>query len=549
MSEGKRDEIFLANIVANRCETDPDFVVATFVEVGLGGELIEEARTYAELWAGGQRIAQLLQARGIGAGDAFGLMMQNHPVFIEAMIASSLTGAIYVPIDPRIRHDKLRYMLEFTRCRGVLCADYCAQAVGEVRCSLPAGFWTIALETGATHIPSELSLQQAIERETRSGERVPMTSVDPDAPMQMMFTSGTTGDPKAILSAHRRFGDYAAMGARFGLHPGDRPYTGLSLTHSNAQMTTLSFALGMKLGAVFSRKFTKSRIWDICRAYGCTSFNLLGGMSTSIYAEPERPDDADNPVRFVLSAGMPIGIWDRFEQRFGLKIFEWYGQSEGVATLNPPGHGPKGSIGKPPPHLEATLFDESGAECTPGQAGELAFRRGDGSRLPLAYFRNEAASAAKFRDGWMLTGDIAHRDEEGWLFFHGRAGGIIRRNGDFINPGFVEGSIAEHADVVDVFVYGVPAASGAPGESDIVAAIVARNVATFDAEALGEHCRARLEPNFVPSVFQLVDEIPKTASEKPQERFLKLLLDDPGVSRAGSAGGRCSGFLDRAGGG
>ena len=111
-------------------------------------------------------------------------------------------------------------------------------------------------------------------------------------------------------------------------------------------------------------------------------------------------------------------------------------------------------------------------------------------------------------------------DEQGWLFFSHRKGGGIRHNGDFVNPGFVEKVIAEHPQVSDVFVYGVEAASGAPGEKDVVAAIVPEEASEFSASAVFAACREGLESNFVPSYLQVVDEIPKTASEKPQERFL-----------------------------
>ena len=120
---------------------------------------------------------------------------------------------------------------------------------------------------------------------------------------------------------------------------------------------------------------------------------------------------------------------------------------------------------------------------------------------------------------------MGHADAEGWLFFDYRKGGGIRHNGDFVNTGFVEKVVAEHPSVTDVFVYGVPGASGAPGEKDVVVAIVPVDGATFDPDAVFAACREGLESNFVPTYLQVVDEIPKTASEKPQERFLLELFD------------------------
>jgi crotonobetaine/carnitine-CoA ligase len=349
---------------------------------------------------------------------------------------------------------------------------------------------------------------------------LPVKATDPNDPMQMLFTSGTTGDPKAILAPHSRFGSIAALGSVVGLREDDRPYTGLSLTHANAQLITLGNILKMGLRGVISRKFTKSRLWDICRHYGCTMFNLLGGMTTAVYADPSRENDADNPVRYVLSAGMPKAIWDDFKNRFDVGIFEFYGCAEGGLTLNAPGEGgPAGSIGKAPATMECSIRDQEDREVPHGQPGEICFRNADGSCSPVEYFKNAEASAEKTRGGWFRSGDIGHKDADGWVFFDYRAGGGIRRNGDFVNPAFVEKVIAEAPGVVDVFVYGVHTPANAPGEKEVVAAVVARD-GQFDPQAIVRICRDSLESNFVPSYLQLVNEIPKTASEKPQERFL-----------------------------
>ena len=150
--------------------------------------------------------------------------------------------------------------------------------------------------------------------------------------------------------------------------------------------------------------------------------------------------------------------------------------------------------------------------------GELIGRPKQGE-VSVKYFKNQAASDKKTAGGWVHTGDICHRDAEGWYYFDYRKGGGIRHNGDFVNPGFVEQVLAEHPGISDVFVYGVPAASGAPGECDVVAAV--ESTSAFDPADVFAWCRKHLEPNFVPAYLQVVEEIPKTASEKPQARFLQ----------------------------
>jgi crotonobetaine/carnitine-CoA ligase len=516
----------LIDLMRAKADTQPDLDVLTFEHLSLDdGATPDEVRTYADLCENANRIAAALIAQGMEVGQRFGLMMRNHPEFVEAMMAASQTATVFVPIDPRTRGDKLAYMLRHAGCHGIVCADYCLEAVGAARARCPDLAWVLALETGeGTALPSVGDVPGA--RALGEVLATPAATVDvrlqrASDPLQIIYTSGTTGDPKGVVFPNERFGLYSFLGVLAGFRQDDRPYTGLSLTHGNAQAVTLGPSLHMGLRAVFSRRFTKSRLWDVCRRYGCTTFSLLGGMAMAIYSEPPRADDADNPVRLVTSAGMPAAIWESFEKRYDLHVLEWYAAIEGGLAYKPVGEGPIGSFGKPPPTSEMKILDENDRECPPHVVGEICSRPVDGTRAAVEYYENREASEAKTAGGWLRSGDMGHTDEEGWFFFDYRKGGGIRHNGDFINPSFVEKAMAEHPSVTDVYVYGVPAASGAPGEKDVVAAIVpARGRASFDAHAVFAACRQTLEPNFVPTYIQVVDEIPKTASEKPQERFL-----------------------------
>ncbi len=534
----ERNPAILVDLIHTKAEQQGDFEVLTFEHLSLdGGRSADEVRSYAALAERANRIAAWLMAAGAEPGTRFALMMRNHPEFVETMIAASQTGCVFVPIDPRTRGDKLAFMLRHAGCRGVVCADYCLPAVLEARASAPEVGWVLCLDSGederARGIPAGAGVVDLGEVLAAPAATVDVRLGAGSDPLQIIYTSGTTGDPKGVVFPNERFGMYAMLGAIAGFESGDRPYTGLSLTHGNAQAVTLGPSLYMGLGAVFSRRFTKSRLWDVCRRHGCTTFSLLGGMAMAIYSEPERPDDADNPVRLVTSAGMPAPIWEAFEKRFHVGVLEWYAAIEGGMAFKPVGVGPIGSFGKPAPMLEMKILDEDDNECPPGVQGEICSRPADGTKANVEYFANKEASEKKTARGWLRSGDIGHTDEEGWFYFDYRKGGGIRHNGDFINPGFVEKAIAEHPQVSDVFVYGVAAASGAPGEKDVVAAVVP-GAGGLDVHSVFAQCRERLEPNFVPTYIQVVEEIPKTASEKPQERFLleRFAADAPGVHLA-----------------
>lgn len=512
--------IALHQVVAARAQVTPDFPILTFVHEG-DGHPEEAVRTYSDLHRNGRALAGALTGLGVQSGQQVALMMNNHPEFVEAMLATSQLGAVFVPVDPRSMGDKLAHMLDFTDCVGAICTDQSLASILAVAERCKQMRWVAVLggeRPGITTAPPSqlrvVALDTLLASTATPSNRPEAT--DMDTPMFMMFTSGTTGNPKAVVQTHRDYMSRATALARLGLSTSDGLYNGLSLTHINAQ-NTLRNGLALGVRTVFSRKFTKRRLWSLCRHYQCTVFNLLGGMIPEIYGMPEQPDDADNPVRFIFTSGMPAAIWQAFERRFGVTILEGYGATEGGGLSNPPGVGPVGSIGKPAPEWEAAILDEDGTPLGPNEEGEICFRRRDGAPITVRYYKNPEASADKVRGGWLRMGDLGHIDENGWFYFHHRVGGGVRRNGDFVNTAVVESVLTLSPLVADVFVYGVATPRNVSGEKTLVAAVVPNDLSSFQAEALLSWCRERLEKNDVPEIIQVLAEIPKTVSEKPIE--------------------------------
>lgn len=522
------DPLTLAGVIEQMAAEKPDCLVLTIEGAGVRAD---ETRTYAQLWDRGQRLAAGLQSLNLQPGEKLGTLLANHVELVDLMLACSLLGAVLVPIDPRTRAEKLTYMLDAADCRGVVAGDYALQEVLNVREKVPGLRWVMGLRTdelaeGPTLFdrPVVLDFQDAAHAKVSA---TPLPGCAPDDALELIYTSGTTGDPKGIVLTHRRYVETAKLLPRmFGLQPDERLYSGLSLTHANAQVITLGTALVHALPCVLSRRFSKSRLWDITRKYRCTNFTLLGGMTTAIYAEAPKPDDADNPVRTIISAGMPAAIWSDFASRFGVQLYEFYGAAEGGLTGNPPGVGPIGSIGKPILSLDYRIVDDDGhdvvANARGERIGELLFRPKDGTPFKVEYHRNPEASAKKCAGGWLHMGDVVRADSQGWLYFLFRKGGGIRRNGDFIDPAQIEKTIAEDPAVDDVYVYGIPAANGVAGEKDVVAAVVPKSggATPFDPQSVFQLCRRKLGPHLVPSHVQVLAQIPKTASEKPQDRYL-----------------------------
>jgi acyl-CoA synthetase (AMP-forming)/AMP-acid ligase II len=519
-SKAHLNQAIASHLVEMKADDKPDHEVLVFEKGDAGQDIL----TYADLHTHANKFARMLLDAGLEKGDTFAVFMRNHPQFVYAMLAGPVIGAIMVPVDPRSRGERLQFLLQDSGVKAVVVSGELLGQLVEVLPNLPQlknVYVAYLPEQGVAPSPDFPSLNEFLEKDT--WETVPQKIMDVRQPMQIIYTSGTTGNPKGVQIRCNRFGLFnIATKLVWKYKPGvDVLYSGLSLTHGNAQAVTLfpSIATGTK--AVISTRFTKSRIWDICRKYGCTSFSLLGGMMAGIFNEPVRDDDADNPVKTVISAGTPPSMWEAFEKRFDVNILEWYGAVEGGFAYKPPGKGPIGSFGKAlPGMMQFKVVDEEDNEVGPEETGELILRMMRGE-TKVDYLGNPDASKDKTRGGWLRTGDMVHRDAAGWYFFDYRKGSELRRSGDFIQPDHVEKVIGEHPDVSEVSVYGIPAASGAPGESDLVAALSPFEGKTIDPAAIYDTCRKNLEPNFIPSYLQVVDDIPKTISEKALDRVLK----------------------------
>lgn len=510
---------FLSNILIAKNNEEPDKEIFVFEY----GDLGEERITYNTLYKNVFKVAGELKRIGIGPGDSFGILMRNYPEFVYLLAAASIVGATAVPVDPRSNGKRLKYMFGFTEVKVVFATEDIIQHIIDIKPDLPNLRQIYLLRKSCIRAGAHKEfpfLNEVIDNNIVP--TIELVSMDSSHPLEIIFTSGTTGDPKGVVVKQDRFGSYALLAQLvWGYTEKDVLYTGLSFTHGNAQAVTMVPALAMGVQAVISPQFTKSRIWDICRKYGVTTFSLLGGMMSGIYNEPMKPNDVDNPVKVVISAGTPKSIWQAFEKRFNVLIHEWYGAVEGGFAHKKPGEGPLGSFGKPLEGImEMKIFDDSDQECPPYVTGEIVWRMA-GENTEVIYYKNKKASEEKTRAGWLRTGDMGHADEDGYFFFDYRRGGGLRRQGEFVQPDYIENVIGEHPDVSEVCVFGIPAASGAPGESDLVAAIVPFEGKTINPADIFGICKEKLPPNTIPSYIQIVKDIPKTVSQKPLEIMLR----------------------------
>jgi crotonobetaine/carnitine-CoA ligase len=477
----------------------------------------ERTISFAELNRQVNRAAHGLAGLGVKRGVGVSIMMPNSPEWLFAYFATQKLGAYAVPVNVSLKGEGLRHVLDHSDSKVLVChADY-TEVVQPIRGSL-SKLERIVVDTAEA--PEEWSPPQgwrALAEVMEGSDVNPGVEIDGEAISALMYTSGTTGAPKGVVNRYKgmNIAGIRLLGAV--LQRDDVLYTCLPLFHANALFLTTVRALAMGLPMVLSRRFSASRFWDEIRRHGVTTFNALGAMIPILMKQPERPDDADNPVRVVFSAACPASVWAEFEKRFAVHIIEGYAAVDGggFAVLNF-GNAPKGSIGKPMNPIR--IVDDEGCEVPPGEPGELLFQVDDAKRRRVEYYKNPEASDAKIRDGWFHTGDLVYADQDGHLYFVDRKTDSLRRRGENISSWEVEREIDRHPAVLESAVFGVPSDLG---EDEVMAVVVLKEGETLAPGDLVQHCEERMARFMVPRYLEFRDGLPKTGTHRIQKSVLK----------------------------
>jgi crotonobetaine/carnitine-CoA ligase len=339
----------------------------------------------------------------------------------------------------------------------------------------------------------------------------------PDDVAVLIPTSGTTGRSKLVMQTHRA---YAMAGEGFPwwlrLTTDDVLMTSLPLFHLNAPAYSLLGSLAGGCGLVLLERFSASGFLDAARRYGATEFNAIGAMVEILMRQPERPDDADTPLRLCYTGPSPTRERQlEIEQRFGLEVFCGYAMSESPYGLVwPRGTRPYGTLGVPRQHPtmgvvnEARVVDESGADVAPGGSGELLLRN---PAVTPGYWEMPEETARVIVGGWLHTGDLVTVNADGTYTFVSRIKEVLRRRGENLSPVEVQDVLELHPDVAEAAVVGVPSELS---EEEIKAFVVPASDAVIDLPALRGFAAERLAAFKVPRYWQVVGELPRTPTQR-----------------------------------
>ena len=482
-----------------------------------------EQITYDQLDARVNQVGNALEAMGVTRDDKVCVMLPNIPEFLYAWWGNARLGGITVPLNTALKGEGLAYIINHCDAETMILSHRYLAALEEIRSSLGQLKRLIVLGPEgqrAAHLPPGTIDFGELLTAPATTPRHEVWSDDIDS---IMYTSGTTGLPKGVIHRHARCYGGFVLPIMTGYTAQDVVYNTLPLFHIGGQ-NMVWMALVSDTTVALAERFSASRFWSDVRAYGATFTLFLGAMIPILHKQPPQPDDHENPLRVALSAAAPRTIWEEFERRFDVQIVELYAQTEGGFLLNADARaeGKVGAMGKPSAGYEMQVVDEQDRALPPGAVGELIYRPGGGAAL-TEYYKNPEATAEKTRGGWIRSGDLAYRDDDGFFFFVDRKNDFMRRRGENISSFEVEKIINSHPQVLESAAYAIPSALG---EDEVMVALVLQPGTALDPLELMQYCEAHMAYFMVPRYVRVVDAFPKTGTE----RTMKYQLKSQGVT-------------------
>ena len=444
-----------------------------------------------------------------------GVLLGNTPDMLRSMAAAGLGGYVLCGINTTRRGEGLAADVRRAECQ-VLITD-------AEHLHLLEGLDLEGVRLLDTSTPEWAELTAA------GSELVALREVAPMDTFMMIFTSGTSGDPKAVQVAHLMvlFSGLNLV-ERFEITPADVCYLSMPLFHSNAVVA--GWAVALAGGAAMApAKFSASRFLEDVRHYGATYMNYVGRPLAYVLATPEQPDDADNPLRVAFGNEAGDRDIDEFARRFGCSVTDGFGSTELAVIITRENGTPPGSIGKgfegvavydaaTVTECAVAVFDENGALANADQAvGELVNTEGAG--YFSGYYNDEAANSERMRHGMYWSGDLAYRDADGWIYLAGRTADWMRVDGENIATAPIERILSRLPAVNRVAVY---AARETDIGDQVMAAVVLQDDATLTPTELETFLagQADLSPKAWPRFVRIAHDLPSTATNKVLKREL-----------------------------
>ncbi len=506
-------------------------------------DFYDEVITYRALDERTNAFANYLLEAGVGRGDVVSYMLGNSPAVFDVLLGLQKIGAIGGPISCWWQANEVEYLVNDSRSKVLLVDPEYVPIAVEIADVTPS------VERILVNAPSPVDLGRphdclpAVLSECDSSPP-PVEPPKPGDTAALMYTSGTTGNPKGVMLSH---GGVLA-GARIKtqgmpISPGDRALCVLPLFHSGG-LNDLAFPTMYRAATiVLRRNFSASEFWDCIERYRINAFYIVPTMWNILLRASESSSVDTSSLRFGISGAAPIPPeqLEECKERFGVPILEAYGLTEtsGGVAANTLERSKYGSVGLAFEDLELRVFDPDHKPVSVGEIGEIAVR---GDVLMQGYWGRADATAETIVDGWLHTGDLGYLDDDGFLFIADRKKEMIIRGGVNVYPKEIENAIAEHPAVASVAV--IPEPHDKYGQV-AKACVVRVRGAQLDEAELREFCAGRLAGYKVPEAFAFRASLPRNAIGKVVKKQLALELEEETKAEPVPVGHLFTGMLDR----
>jgi fatty-acyl-CoA synthase len=445
-----------------------------------------------------------------------GILLENTPEYLFWIGGAALIGACIVGINPTRRGSELERDIQHTDCQ-VIISDATGMKLLE------------GLDTGVENANTIDVDSQDHQILLAQHQNAPLPENEPDenSILFLLFTSGSTSAPKAVVCTNQRMAIASVRaGQIYGVTSEEVCYCPMPLFHGNALMACWGPALAVGATVVLRRKFSASNFMSDIREHGCTYFTYVGRTIAYILGQPANADDKHNKLRLGFGTEASALDRERFFERFGCDLVEGYGSSESVVAIIRTPNTPANALGKeradmagqvfiidPDTNAECprVQFDEFGAIVNPECIGEIVSKSGGTSFE--GYYNNREASTERVRNGWYWTGDLGYRDDEGFFYFGGRSADWLRVDSENFAAGPVENIVSRFPGVVMAAVYPVPD----PTTGDMVMVAIEMNETTkFSPHEFDEFLSQQrdLGTKWSPQIVRVIEAMPLTANNK-----------------------------------
>lgn len=483
----------------------------------------EECVTYEGLSEGAARVANfLIRELGVQRQDKVAVILPNCVDYFYAQFGIAKSGAVMVPINVLAKLDLLTHFLNNSDAQVVIIDEQFLPLLHSIEGTISRVKTLIVRGPNWNRETFTADFRLIPFQELFSA---PSTTLEQRAhwsdPVDIFYTSGTTGVSKGVVLSHNHHYTFGLAIATYSrVDRDDIMYICLPLYHGMGSYMSIMPILLCEGSIALGDRFSASRWLNEVREYGATVTWAVYSMAPILLKQPERPDDAHNPLRVYLFSGMPPDVVEPFEKRFGLKVMEQYGATESADISHSLWDERKrGAIGPMnSEHYDIKIVNEYDEEVPVGEVGECVSRCKHPYTQMTEYYKMPDETVKAFRNRWLHSGDMCRIDEDGWIYFVGRGKDTIRRRGENISCYELETILSSCEGVLECASIPVPSSLG---EDEVKVIVVLREGAALSFSDIMAYCEQKMPKYMIPRYIEQLREIPKLPNEKVDKELLK----------------------------